>query len=156
MEVIKQYLWLIKIAAAAVLIGAAIWLLNSHNTGQQQIGYDRAMADVRSAQDKAAAAQRLREAGNFRKQEIAHEERYKTEQALAAARAAARAADQRLQLARQDFAVRLDAATRETAIAAARAAAELLGECAGRYREVAFAADGHLADARLCRAAWPE
>jgi len=147
---------LIKIAAGIAIVVAAVWWWSSHNAGQRKIGYDLATAEFRTAQEKAAAAQRVREAGNFRKQERAIDERSETERQLAAARAAARAADERLRNTRADFDRRLDAATRETAIAAARTAAELLGECGERYRAVAFAADGHLADARLCRAAWPE
>lgn len=153
---LMPYAGLAKIAGIVLAIIAAVWWWSSHNSAQQRIGYDRATAEFRAAQDKAAAQQRLREAGNFRKQEKANEDRFDQERQLAVARAAARAADQRLQHARQDFDRRLDAATRETAIAAARTAAELLGECADQYRAVAFAADGHLADARLCRAAWPE
>lgn len=151
-----KYLLLVKLGAIALAVVLAVVWWNSHNAAQQRIGYDRATAEVRTAQEKAAADQRLREAANFRKHERATDERFETERQLAAARAAARTADQRLRDTRADFDRRLDAATRETAIAAARTAAGLLGECAERYRDVAFAADGHLADARLCRATWPE
>lgn len=151
-----KYLLLVKLSAIALAVVLALVWWNSHNRTQQRIGYDRATAEFRTAQEKAAAAQRVREAGNFRKQERAIDERSETERQLAAARAAARAADERLRNTRADFDRRLDAATRETALVAARTAAELLGECGERYRAVAFAADGHLADARLCRAAWPE
>lgn len=73
-----------------------------------------------------------------------------------AARAAAGAADRRLRDTLDDFDRRLDGATREAAIAAARTLRGVFDACVAEYRGVADAADGHLADAVTCRAGWPE
>lgn len=60
-EKINLYLPLLKVAAVIVLVIAAIWWWNSHNAGQQQIGYDRAMADLAAEQGRIAEAKRLQE-----------------------------------------------------------------------------------------------
>lgn len=58
---LKPYAPLLKIAAVVALVVAAIWWWNSHNAGQQQIGYDRAMAEVAAEQGRIAKAKRLQE-----------------------------------------------------------------------------------------------
>jgi len=146
----------IKIAAGIALAVAAIWWWNSHNDGQQQIGYDRSQAERRADEAKASAAQRVREMNNFRRMENAHEAAAKLQAERDAARAAARVADRRLRDTLDDFDRRLDGATREAAIVAARALRGVFESCVAEYRDVADAADGHLADATTCRAGWPE
>lgn len=153
---LQPYLLLIKIAAAVALAIAAVWWWSSHNAGQQRIGYDRAMAERREDEAKAAAAQRVREMNNFRRMENAHEAAAKLQAERDAARAAARVADRRLRDTLDDFDRRLDGATREAAIAAARTLRGVFDACVAEYRGVADAADGHLADATTCRAGWPE
>lgn len=59
-ETIKAYALLLKIAAAVLLVIAGIWWWG-HNAAQQQIGYDRAMAEVAAAQQALAEAHRVRE-----------------------------------------------------------------------------------------------
>ena len=148
--------WVGLAVALGLMIVACVAWWDSHNAGQQAIGYDKATAKYNQEKRQAAEEQRVRELANFRKNERADDARNELEQKLAVARADARTADNRLQLARADFDRRLDGATREAAIAAAHTAAELLGECSDRYRSVAAAADGHSADAEQCAAAWPE
>lgn len=144
--------WLAALAAAA-----ALWLAwTTHNANQRQIGYDRAAgeyaAQLAAAKDAALAQERDWKV----KLKGAIDDRTNMEQALAAARARAAGADERLRRTTDDFRERLSAATAETARAAAATAAELLGQCGSRYRAVAAAADGHAADARQCETAWPE
>jgi hypothetical protein len=155
-ERLTPYLSLIKAAAIVVAILAALWWWSSHNQAQQAIGYAKAAAeyDRRLAAAKEAAA--WREQGWASQWERAIHDRVETEKQLAAARAAAVAADQRLRHTAADFRQRLATATTEAARAAAITAAELLGECSGEYQSLAAAADGHAADAVACRAAWPE
>lgn len=155
-ERLTPYLSLIKGAAVVGAILAALWWWSIHNQAQQDIGYAKAAAeyDRRLAAVKDAAARR--EQGWSSQWERAIHDRAETEKQLAAARAAAVAADQRLRHTTADFRQRLATATDEAARAAAITAAELLGECSSEYRSLAAAADGHAADARACRAAWPE
>lgn len=143
------------IAGGLLIIAISAWW-HAHNSAQQDIGYQRSTAEFEAKERIAAADQRTRELANFRNKERTEERRNELEQKLDAARAAARAATERLHVSRIDFDRRLDAATRETAIAAARTAATLLDECGGEYRAVAAAADGHAADSAQCVAAWPE
>jgi len=151
-----KYILLVKLGAIALAVVIAVVWWNAHSAGQQRIGYDRAMGEVREVQAKADAAQRIRELNNFRRMENAYAAAEKLQADRLAARAAALAADRRLRNTLDDFAQRLDGATREAAINAARTLRDVFDACIAEYRDVADAADGHLADARLCRAAWPE
>jgi len=143
------------IAGGLLIIAVSAWW-HAHNAAQQDIGYQRSTAEYKEKERIAAADQRTRELANFRNRERSEERRNELEQKLDTIRTAARAAAEQLRLARGDFDRRIDAATRETAIAAARTAAALLSECSGEYQSVASAADGHAADAAQCVAAWPE
>ncbi len=58
---LKPYALLIKIAAAALAVAAAIWWWNNHNASQQQIGYDRAIGEVKEEQARIAEEKRLQE-----------------------------------------------------------------------------------------------
>lgn len=60
-ETIKAYALLLKIAAVVLLVIAGIWWWGDHNAAQQQIGYDRAMAEVAAAQQALAAGRRAQE-----------------------------------------------------------------------------------------------
>lgn len=151
-----KYLLLVKLVAIALAVVLVLVWWNSHNRTQQRIGYDRAIGEVREAQAKADAAQRIRELNNFRRMENAYAAAEKLQAERDAARAAVRVADRRLRDTLDDFDRRIDGATREAAIAAARTLRGVFDACVTEYRDVADAADGHLADARLCRAAWPE
>lgn len=143
--------WLAALAAAV-----AIWLAwTTHNAHQQQIGYDRAAGEYAAKLAAAKDAALTEERRLATKLKGAIDDRTNLEQALAAARARAAGADERLRRTTDDFRERMSAATAETARAAAATAAELLRRCSSRYREVAAAADGHAADVAQCEAAWP-
>lgn len=153
---IEPYLLLIEIAAGIVAVVLAIWWWSSFTDGLRHEGYDNAAAEygrrLADAKDNALATERALNA----KLKGAIDDRTKAETLLAAARAAALAADDRLRQSRDDFRQRLSTATVEAARDAAGAAADLLGECSREYRQLAAAADGHLADLSQCEAAWPE
>lgn len=143
------------IAAGLLLIAAVAWW-HAHNTGQQQIGYDRAATEYQAKLNEQKDAARLREQGWFHNFERAANERTNLENRLSQYRAAAAAADDRLRLATADWRLRLSLAPVEACRTAASTAAELLGECSAAHRQVAAAADGHAADVGQCEAAWPE
>lgn len=151
-----KYLLLAKIVALGLLVLAAFAWWHSHNAGQQQIGYEKAAAEYKAKLDAQTAAARIREQGWFLNAERASNERTELEKRLALSRASAAAADDRLRRATDDFGKRLSVATVEACRTAAETAAGLLGECSREYRQVAAAADGHLADVQQCEAAWPE
>ena len=145
----------IKALAIAMAVISAVWWWNSHNSAQQQIGYDKAAGEYAVKLAEAKDAARIKEQGWFLKNERATNERIETEKKLDIARAASRAAAERLRIATSDFSQRLSAASLEACRNAAGTAAELLGECSAAYRQVADAADGHAADAEQCLSAWP-
>lgn len=155
-ETLKAYALLIKIAAVVLALIAAVWWWNSHNSAQQQIGYDKAAGEYAVKLAEAKDAARIKEHGWFLKNERATNERIETEKKLDIARAASRAAAERLRIATSDFSQRLSAASLEACRNAAAAAALLLDECSREYQQVADAADGHVADAVACAAAWPD
>ena len=70
--------------------------------------------------------------------------------------AAARTESDGLRDAIYAFRAKLPNATAATVAVAADTAAELLGACSAEYQDVAAAADGHAADARLMLEAWPQ
>lgn len=142
--------------ATALLIIAAIAWWSAHNAGQQKIGYDRATAEYQVKLDEQKEAARKKEDEWQAKWRLATDERTEIENKLALSRASAAAADDRLRRATDDFSKRLSVASVEACRTAAETAAGLLGECSAAYRQVAGAADGHLADLQQCEAAWPE
>lgn len=155
-EKLTPYLAIIKAVGIVIAVVAAYWWWSSHNAAQQRIGYDRATAERRADEAEAAASQRVREMNNFRRMENAHDAAAKLQAERDAARAAARVADRRLRDTLDDFDRRLNGATREAAITAARTIRAVFEACVAEYRDVADAADGHLVDARTCQSAWPE
>lgn len=151
-----KYLLLAKIVAIGLLVVAAFAWWHAHNAGQQKIGYDRAVTEYQTKLNEQKDAARLREQGWFLNSERAANERTKLENKLALSRASAAAADDRLRRATDDWRQRLSVASLEACRTAAETAAGLLSECSREYRQVAAAADGHLADLQQCEAAWPE
>lgn len=154
-ETIKAYALLLKIAAAVLLVIAGVWWWHSHNTAQQQIGYNRASAEYAAKLAEAKDAARNIEKSWFLKYERAANDRTNLENKIAQYRAAAAAADDRLRIATEDWRLRLSVAPLDACRQAAGTAAELLGECSAAYRQVAAAADGHAADVRQCENSWP-
>lgn len=146
---------LLAVAAGLALVAGVAWW-KSHNAAQQKIGSDRTAAEYQTKLNEQIDAARLREQGWFHNSERAANERTELENRLALSRASAAAADDRLRRATDDFSKRLSVASVEACRTAAEAAAGLLGECSAAYRDVAAAADGHLADLKQCESAWPE
>lgn len=155
-DLIKPYAGAIKAVLLLVSIAGVLWWWNSFVDRQQDIGYHRAAGEYAAKLAKEKEVALVTERGWQKQLEIANHDRIETEKRLDGYRAAALAADDRLRRTAGDFGKRLSAATAEACRHAAETAAGLLGECSAAYRDVAAAADGHLADAEQCEAAWPE
>lgn len=155
-DFVKPYAGVIKVLAVLVAFAGAIWWWNSFIDRQQDIGYQRAAVEYAAKLAKEKEVALVTERGWRKQLEDANHDRIETEKRLAGFRTAAADADDRLRRAATDFSQRLSVATLEAARHAAETAASLLGECSTAYRDVAAAADGHLADAEQCAAAWPE
>lgn len=161
LEALNPYAWLIKLAAIALLVGAAWWAWNSHISHQQQIGYDRATALLQpqlvQARGELAAEKnaRAREQAWAQQLEAANREAEARNQALEAAAAAAAATAGRLRNNLADLQQRLAGTTAEACRKTAATLATLFGNCTDEYRAMAAAADGHASDVRTLSDAWP-
>lgn len=71
LERLNPYLPLIKIAAVVLAVIAAVWWWNSHNAGQQQVGYGRCIGDVAAKQAEIAEEKRI---GEIEDQKLADQE----------------------------------------------------------------------------------
>jgi len=147
-------LWL-KIGGYAIGALLAVLAYNWFISHHQDIGYQRAAAEYQAelSREKQKALSIERDLNQLYTE--AQNARIESEKLLDLHRRNARAADDRLRIARDDFSQRLSAASAAACRHAAETAATLLGECSGRYREVAGFSDGHLADSEQCRLAWP-
>lgn len=139
-----------------LLIGLAVAMLVGAIYAK---GWAAGAADVRGKWDKAVIAQheandKLEEAWSAHVIS-AENERTKHEKELATARAAAANAAERLRISTAGYWRGLSESTADACRTSAAAAAELLNECSGKYRELASAADGHVADIQQCESAWP-
>lgn len=138
---------------AAALIGAAIagftaWEAQEARIARIKMQHAEAQAQA-TAKALATTAQMQKD-----KDDAIQQAQERAQQNAAAAAAARRTADSlRTQLASANS--HLANATHATCTQYASTAAELLGQCAARYSDVAAAADGHLADVRLMQEAWP-
>lgn len=138
--------------AAALVASAGAWQVQHWRyTGHiQRLQADHAQV-LTAAQDAAMATER-RYQDQLNK---ARNDATKRETKLRRDAAAARAAADGLRDNIYAFRARLPTASDAARAVAADTAAELLGACVSRYRDVAEAADRHAADAMMLRDAWP-
>lgn len=146
----------IKPLLIAAAIAAAVFAWNHFLDYEQNIGYQKAVAEYNV---KLLAA---KEAADKREQELTTQvqeaqanglKREETIKALAAA--VGKSSDSLLNTAN---AIRLGLpnATVEAARTAADAFAAVFTDCQGRYADVAAKADGHASDVRTLEEAWPQ
>lgn len=161
LEALNPYAWLIKLAAIALLVGAAWWAWTSHISHQQQIGYDRATATLQPQLDHARGelaaekSARAQEQAWAQQLETANREAEARNQALEAAAAAAAATAGRLRNNLADLQQRLAGTTAQACRETAATLATLFGNCTDEYRALAATADGHASDVRTLSDAWP-
>lgn len=143
-------------AIAVLAMAAGLYLLGRHD-GAEDVRADWNKEKLVLAQAAIEADKQARDKENDwqEKWKGAVNARTELEKRLEGARATAVAADDRLRRAAGDFQRRLSEASVETCRTAAGTAAVLLGECGAAYRELAAAADGHVADLGQFEEAWP-
>lgn len=145
----------LKALAIAAAIGALLWGIHVLDQSRQQIGYDRRVAEDNAALIKAQGEALAAERELNRKLEDARNEATKRDQTIARNAAAAGLAVEQL---RHELAPHRDRLPGDPAGAGdprSGALAELLGDCAERYRGMAEAADRHASDARSLSEGWP-
>jgi hypothetical protein len=155
LDAVAPYRW----AAEAVVIGAVVagcaYAFHEYSMGQQDIGYKRAKAeqatldkvrDTAQAKLDAVLTQRVSDA------ESKANERDTTQKAL---NAAVGVSADRLQRAIDQVRAGSDTATVEALRASTATLATVFQDCAGQYRSLAKAADGHASDVQTLIDAWP-
>ncbi|WP_370681029.1 hypothetical protein [Comamonas sp. GB3 AK4-5] len=143
-----------RILAALVFAGAfaAGWMAQGWRAGT-------ALAQLEQQHTQVLVAQHAQALVDYQRMEATKNEAINAAQQRAAQNRAAadRAAAAAGSLQRDIASVpdRITAATRAAVNAYAATAGELLGACTAEYQWLAEQADGHAADARLMREAWP-
>lgn len=141
------------IAAVVVALGFA-W--NGFIKHEQNIGYDKAVAEynVKLIEAKERADKRERELTAQVKE--AQENGLKREETIRTLAAAVGKSSDSLRNTANAIRLGLPNATVEAARAAADAFATVFSECQGRYGALAEKADGHANDVRTLEEAWPQ
>ena len=146
----------IKALLIAAVIAAAIFAWNWHVKHEQNIGYDKAVAEYNV---KLLAA---KEASDKREQELttqvqeAQANGLKREETIKALAAAVGKSSDSLRNTANALRLGLPHATVEAARTAADAFATVFTDCQRRYADVAAKADGHASDVRTLEEAWPQ
>ena len=146
----------IKPLLIAVAIAAAVFAWNRFLDYEQNIGYQKAVAEYNV---KLLAA---KEAADKREQELsaqvqeAQANGLKREETIKALAAAVGKSSDSLRNTANAIRLGLPHATVEAARTAADAFATVFTDCQGRYADVAAKADGHASDVRTLEEAWPK
>ena len=146
----------IKPLLIAAVIAAAVVAWNHFLDYEQNIGYQKAVAEYNV---KLLAA---KEAADKREQELttqvqeAQANGLKREETIKALAAAVGKSSDSLRNTANAIRLGLPHATVEAARTAADAFATVFSECQGRYGELAAKADGHASDVRTLEEAWPQ
>ena len=147
---------ILRFVAGALAIAALIFAWNRFLDYEQDIGYQKAVAEynVKLLAAKEAADQREQELTTQVQEAQANGlEREETIKALAAA--VGKSSDS-LRNTANAIRLGLPHATVEAARTAADAFAAVFTDCQRRYVDVARAADGHASDVRTLEEAWPQ
>lgn len=143
------------LAILALIIGIAeLW--HRHNVSQQDIGYQRAVAEYQAKDNeklKAALAQTT-----FYKQQLNEAQQHANdrEKVLLAAATAASSASTGLQHTLETIRNGVPSATVDALRQTTATLTSVLGECQARYRELGQKADGHANDVQTLIDAWPK
>ena len=146
----------IKPLLTAAVIAAAVVAWNHFLDYEQNIGYQKAVAEYNV---KLLAA---KEAADKREQELttqvqeAQANGLKREETIKALAAAVGKSSDSLRNTANAIRLGLPHATVEAARTAADAFATVFTDCQGRYADVAAKADGHASDVRTLEEAWPQ
>lgn len=147
----------IKVLGVLAAIGALLWGIHALDQSRQRIGYDRRVAENNADLIKAQAAALATERELNRKLEVARNEATKRDQVITRHAVAAGTSAEQLRIALDTIRrSRLPGDPGGPGDQRTGALAELLGDCADRYREVAEKADRHASDARTLSEGWPK
>ena len=145
-------LW-IEIAVLIAVIGGAVIGVHKFLSYEQQIGYDRRVAEDKEQEAKDRIAAAAKEKADAQQKEVAERERTLDAQRIDALAAANTVLVDGLRGASRSAISNLSGASAETAAKTAATFAGIFQDCVGRYSDVARKADAHVADIRLLQAA---
>lgn len=149
-------LMLIKAVAAIALVAGLIFAWNVFIKHEQNIGYQKAVAEYNVKLLAAKeAADKLEQELTTQVQE-AQANGLKREETIRTLAAAVGKSSDSLRNTANAIRLGLPNATVEAARAAADAFATVFSECQGRYGALAEKADGHANDVRTLEEAWPQ
>ncbi|MFA6310585.1 MAG: DUF2514 family protein [Sterolibacterium sp.] len=146
----------LKALAVLAAIGTLLWGIHTLDQSRQQIGYDRRVAEDNAALIRATAAARERERTLNQQLETAKNDATKRDQDIRSHAAAAATASDRLRIALDTIRRGVPGDPAQAGPQRTSTLAELLGDCADRYRGVAEKADRHASDARTLSEGWPK
>lgn len=156
MNPLAPYMGLIKLIAIAAALAAIAWAIHAIDQSRQQIGYDRRVAEDNVALIAAQDAALTEERRLNQKLETAQNEATKRQQQIDRTAAAAGLAVAGLRDDIDRYRASLSADPARPADPRAATVAELFGDCADHYRDLAKKADGHASDARTLSEGWPK
>jgi len=139
----------------AVLVAGGIWGVHLYNQYQQQIGYDRAVAEYKEKENEAIANARKTEAGLRKQLADAISAAARRNQRVDTAVAAASSATDSLRDTLNTYRDSVPSATAAALVKSVNALTTVLGDCGAKYQGVAEKADRHAADAKMIHDSWP-
>ena len=146
----------LKVLAVLAVVAALAWAWTSFIDHQQDIGYQRAVAEYKAEEVKALKAA-LEETARFKdKATEAQNNASKREQENQILSGRIVVLNDRLRQRDAVFSVQLSGATAEAVRNAASAYQALFAECRGLYAEMGSAAAGHFSDVVKLEEAWPK
>ncbi len=146
----------LKALAVLAATAALLWGIHTLDQSRQQIGYDRRVAEDNAALIQAQAAALDAERQLTRKLEDARNAATQRDQTIAHTAAAAGLAVDGLRHELDAYRRSLPADPGSPGDPRADAIAELFGDCASHYRDLAEKADRHASDARTLSEGWPK
>jgi hypothetical protein len=149
-----------KLAAEILVFGllaaGALYEVHEFCMRQQQIGYDRAKAEQARIDDVRTQAQAQIDAANTQRVQDALSKADDRAKLQANLNAAVGVSADRLQHAIDSVRASSDTATVDALRETTATLTTVFQDCAGRYRAVAAAADGHASDVQTLTEAWPQ
>lgn len=146
----------IKPLLIAAVIAAAVFAWNWFISYEQNIGYQKAVAEYNVKLLEAKEAADKREQELTAQVQEAQANGLKREETIKALAAAVGKSSDSLRNTANAIRLGLPLATVEAARTAADAFAAVFTDCQGRYGELAAKADGHASDVRTLEEAWPK
>ena len=145
----------LKALTAAVVVVVLLWAYNEFIEYQQNIGYQRAVAEYNQDMIDAMDAADQRERELTQKVKEAQDEGLKREETIKTLAAAVGRSSAGLRDTTSTIRLGLPGLAVDAARQTADTALALFGECQERYGRLAEKADGHVNDVQTLEAAWP-